>query len=338
MRILAAHDNLGCGYVRIVQPLRELAKHGHEVTFTATLDTETIKLLRDGSKFDIIVGQRFAGYEGMRAWRRARTPLNRLVYEVDDDLFNIDKTNWSAYTQFGAWDVQEAIKGYTETCDLMTVTTNTLAQLQRDQLGVQNVAVLPNCIPEYVLELPRTTEGRRPRVGWAGAASHGADVNEAVPSVKQFLKRHDEWDLYLQGTDYRPTFNYKDWDRMLVADWQQINTNERVFYERIDFEIGIVPVRDTTFGRSKSPLKALEYNARGIPVIASNVKPYQEYIVHGENGFIVKERHEWGKYLNLLAANPDLRREMGEKGKVHAAAFTHQNNWQRWEKAYEELF
>lgn len=337
MRILASHDGLGCGYVRLVQPLRELALHGHEVVFTQTTDENATSLLSDPS-FDVVVGQRFAGYEGMRMWRRARSPRNRLVYETDDDLFNVDKSNWSAYQLFQQEDIREAITGYSQTADLVTVTTETLAQLQRDELGVRNVAVLPNCVPEYTLDLPRTTESRRPRIGWCGGASHGLDIHEAAPAVRRFLHRNPEWDLFLGGTDYRPSFNVRNWSQVIHEPWKQINDHEREYYEAIDFEIGIAPVRDTVFGRSKSALKPLEYNARGIPVIASDVKPYQEYVVHGENGFLVKQPHEWAKYISLLAGNPDLRQEMGEKAKVHASAWTHQNNWQRWEKAYEGLF
>lgn len=337
MRILAAHDGLGCGHVRLIQPLRELAKHGHEVTFTVTTEPDAIKYLRDGSQFDVIVGQRFAGYEGMAMWRRARKPLNRLVYETDDDLFNVDPSNWAAYKHFEAEDVREAITGYSQIADLVTVTTETLAELQRDYLGVKNVAVLPNCVPEYVLDLPRDTHSR-PRIGWIGGGSHGYDIHQAVPAVRKFLARNQEWDLYLGGTDYRPSFNARNWDQMLFSKWKQINDQEREYYESIDFEIGIVPVCDTKFSRSKSAIKALEYNARGIPVIASSIKPYQEYIVHGENGFLVKEQHEWGRYISLLAKNPDLRREMGEKGKVRASMFTHEINWRKWETAYEGMF
>jgi len=331
------HDNLGCGYVRLIQPLRELAKHGHEVKLVAHRDPEAVESLRDGAQYDVIVGQRFAGYEGMATWRRARTPKNRLVYEVDDDMFHIDRANWAAYDQFGQPDIQDAIKTYAAMCDLMTVTTEPLAQVNREMTGAKNIAVLPNCIPEYLLELPRT-EHKRPRIGWCGGASHGVDVHEAVPQVRRFLHKNPGWDLYLAGTDYRPSFFTRNWDQMVHQDWRQINKDEHAYYEMLDFDIGIAPVRDTKFANSKSALKPLEYNARGIPVVASDITPYREYIVHGENGFLVKYPHEWGKYLHLLAANPDLRREMGEKGRVHASAWTHEGNWQRWEKAYEGMF
>jgi glycosyltransferase involved in cell wall biosynthesis len=321
----------------MIQPLRELAKHGHEVTFCTTSDTDVLDYMREGSKFDVIVGQRFAAYNGMTTWRRARGPRNRLVYETDDNMFNIDKINWAAHEQFTTPEIQDGIRTYSLMADLVTVTTETLAQVQRD-LGVNGVAVLPNCIPEYVLDLPKVISGRRPRIGWLGGASHGLDVHEAVPGVRRFLHKNPGWDLYLGGTDYRPSFNASNWDQMIHAEWRQINDDEHAYYELLDFEIGIAPVRDTVFSASKSALKALEYNARGIPVIASNVQPYREYIVHGENGFIAKAPHDWLKYLRLLAENPDLRAEMGAKGKIAAAKLTHESNWKLWEKAYEGMF
>lgn len=322
----------------MVQPLRELAKHGHEVTFSNTSDTETIEHIRNASDYDVLACQRLAGYNGMSMWRRARKPHNRLVYETDDDLFNVEKVNWAAYQRYSEPTVRESIEGYSQTADLVTVTTETLAQLHRGH-ECKNVAVLPNCVPEYVLDLPKETN-RRPRLGWIGGASHGLDIHEAAQPVRRFLAKNDNWDLLVGGTDYRPSFNARNWDQMIYSGWKQINDDERAYYESIDFDIGIVPLKDTTFSRSKSALKTLEYNARGIPVIASDVQPYREYIVHGENGFLVKNQspHDWMKYIRLLADNPDLRKEMGEKGKVHASAFTVEANWHKWEKAYERLF
>lgn len=325
----------------MIQPLRELAKHGHEVTFSNYNEpgnTGVIKYLRTAPEnFDVIVGQRFAGYDGMAVWRRSRTPRTRLVYEVDDDMYHIDYVNFAAHEKFGTPEVQDGIKTYSQMSDLVTVTTETLAQVQRD-FGVKNVAVLPNCVPAYVLDMPETASGRRPRVGWIGGASHGLDIHEAVPGVRRFLTKNPGWDLYLGGTDYRPSFKFSDWDRMLHVPWRRISDDERGYYELIDFEIGIAPVKDTVFGRSKSALKALEYNARGIPVIASDVQPYREYILHGENGFLVKQPHEWAKYLGMLANDPALRKEMGERGKWRAQYYTHEANWQKWEAAYEGLF
>lgn len=337
MKILCSYDGLGCGHVRLIQPLREMVKHGHEVKFVVSTTPESIIAMRDAKDYDLVVGQRFAGYDGLQLWRRSRTPRNRLVYETDDNLFRIDKANWAAYTQFGPPKVQEAIRGYCEMADLVTVTCEPLAEVHREE-GAKKVAVLPNSIPEYVIDMPRHNNGRRPRIGWVGGGSHGIDVHEAVPAVRRFLNRNDDWDLYIGGTDYRPSFDPQNWDQMIFSEWKQINTHELAYYKSIDFEIGIIPVRDTEFGRSKSAIKALEYNARGIPVVASAVEPYRNYIVHGENGFLVKDQHEWMKYIRLLAGDAALRHDMGLKGKEHARACTVEQNWVLWERAYEDLF
>lgn len=338
MRILAIHDGLAPGHVRLIKPLRELVKHGHDVRFVVSGSEEAVDLLRDNAAdYDVIVAERLAGYDGMRLWRRARHPHNRLVYETDDDLFSIDKANWAAYEAYSKPVPKEAIEGYCALSDIVTVSCRTLGDLHIEH-GARKVAILTNCIPGYVLGLPHKEFSRRPRIGWIGGGSHMADIQECVPAVRRFLNKNADWDLYLGGTDYRPTFNPRDWSQMSFTDWKPIHKDERAYYKTIDFDIGIAPVRDTAFGRSKSYLKALEFNARGIPVVASDVQPYREYIQHGVNGFLAKNEKEWSTYLRLLAGDPGLRESMGRNGKQIASQHTYERNWKLWERVYEELF
>jgi glycosyltransferase involved in cell wall biosynthesis len=111
-----------------------------------------------------------------------------------------------------------------------------------------------------------------------------------------------------------------------------------MFYRTIDFDIGICPLLDTQFSRSKSHIKALEYMARGMPVVASDVEPYRRFIKHGENGFLVKYDHEWLRYLSELAGSTDLRLKMGAAAKAYAAEFTIEKNYMKWVDAYKMLY
>src|ERR1700743_551241 len=335
MRILCMQDGSGCGHDRLVQPLRELATHRHEVTLKNTNEDSTVTHMKQAADYDLVIGQRFAGFDGMRLWRRARTPSNRLVYENDDDLFTIDRSNWAAYQEYTKPLIRDAIQGFCEVSDLVTVTCEPLAEIHRE-LGARNVAVLKNYIPEYVLDLPR--KRKEPTIGWVGGSSHGVDMKECDTAVRRFLNKNPDWHLYLGGTDYRPTINPKNWDQMSYGDWNQINDDERGYYESIDFDIGLAPVRDTPFAKSKAAIKALEYAARGIPVVASDVLPYREFVTHGYNGFIATDEHEWMRYIRLLATDLDLREQMSKNAKFEAAKWTVENNWQRWEQAYEGLF
>jgi glycosyltransferase involved in cell wall biosynthesis len=109
------------------------------------------------------------------------------------------------------------------------------------------------------------------------------------------------------------------------------------YYSGIDFDIGIAPLLDTPFTRSKSPIKAIEYNALGIPVVASNVGPYRDYVVDGVNGFLCDTEAEWVDRLNLLVSDADLRASMSEQARQVAGLHTIDQTAPLWEAAFRSL-
>jgi len=232
-------------------PLGELGKHdGYDVTFADAGDqaTGTPRVtLRDLQGYDVITAQRWNRHEGLEVWRRARGPFSRLVFELDDDVFSITPENWQAYQLYGRPDIRDAVSHAVETADLVTVSTEPLAQVMREYNG--NVTVLGNCVPGWVLDLPRPQRDR-PRIGWGGGASHGVDIGIIAGPARRFLKRFPGWDIQLNGTDYRPTIKAPR-DRMFYAPWAQVNTDPEGFYGAIDFDIGLCPLWPTTFSRSK---------------------------------------------------------------------------------------
>jgi glycosyltransferase involved in cell wall biosynthesis len=332
MRIFASHDGTGCGYYRVVLPMEQFQKNGHEVTVVDQKDATTKSYLQ--GEWDLIVGQRFASFEGLATWRRARKPKNRLVYENDDDVFSIGMDNFQAYHTYRGAVTRDAVQSYAQIADLVTVTNSQLAEVFSEHAG--RTAVLPNFIPEFVLELPRT-DRKRPVVGWVGGASHGLDMHVICEPLRRFARRNSGWDLYLGGTDYRPTLKIPG-DRVEFRRWVAAIDDREGFYQSLDFDIGICPLLDNSFNHSKSFIKALEYNARGIPVVASSVGPYKEYVTHGYNGFLVKGDHEWVKYLELLANDDELRAKMGQNARDRAAEHTIEENWTMWEAAYKQLW
>jgi len=350
VRIFAGHDGgSGCCWYRIELPLRQLEKHGHEVTFRSASDDKgnrTPVTLRDMQGFDIIIGQRFNTHRGLETWRRARTPQSRLVYETDDDVFSISPINFQAYSLYQRGDVQDAVTHMAEVSDLVTVTTDQLARVIHEHTGNENIAVLPNCIPAWLLdtvppsqvtgsaETPRVRS--RPSIGWQGGASHGIDVSLITSSVRRFLKRFSGWDFHLGGTDYRPTF--KVGNRAKFRPWVPVYEDPEGYYATLDFDINLAPLAVTEFDLSKSNIKVLEAAARGIPSIATDCPVYSGFIRHGENGFLVRYEHEWLKYLSILASDENLRLKLGEAARDDARSWTIEKNWTRWRDAYQNLF
>lgn len=333
MRIAAVHDGEGCGWYRLRVPLEEMGRHGHEVTLASVKDPSYRDI--DFKSFDIVAGQRFDNYDGMAGWRRMRTASNRLVYDNDDDVFSVTSDNVLAYQDYSRADIRLAVMGYLTYSDLVTVTNDHLADAFAQHTG-RRPAVLPNFIPEWTLGLGRPMRGGV-RIGYMGGASHRKDIEDAAKAVRRAVLEDKRVSLHLVGTDYRSLFRLPP-NRVFLTDWVNISDEPEKFYRNLDFDIGIAPLKDTKFARSKSYIKALEYNARGIPVIASDVGPYKDYIRHGVNGFLVKQPHEWSKYLHLLVNDCDLRADMGRDAREVASEYTIENNWRLWEEAYEGLF
>lgn len=333
MKLVAVHDGGGCGWYRLVVPFTELGRHGFDVTIASNQD-ERYKDF-DFSAYDIVAGQRFDNFDGMAGWRRLRTSSNRLVYDNDDDVFSITPDNREAYEAYTRLELRAAVQGFLTYSDLVTVTNETLAGVF-EEYAYQRPAVLPNFIPEWVLGLGRTMHGGI-RIGYMGGASHSRDIEQATNAVRRAVLEDKRASLHLVGSDYRSFFRLPP-NRMSLTNWVNVNDHPEAFYRNLDFDIGIAPLKDTRFSRSKSYVKALEYNARGIPVIASDVGPYKSYIRHGENGFLVKQPHEWSKYLHLLVNDSDLRADMSAKSKAVASEYTIENNWRMWAHAYEGLF
>lgn len=335
MKIFAGHDGgSGCMYYRIKLPLEQLAAHGHDVTL-ASADTEKTRGITASTMagHDVVVAQRFNKPGGVHIWRETRTPQSRLVYEVDDDVFNITPENFQAYNLWQRPDVIDAATHAMEVADVVTCTTQPLA-LKLSEFN-SNVVVLPNHIPGWVCDIERHRRDR-PAVGWAGGASHGVDVGQIVSPVQRFLKRFPGWDFRLAGTDYRPTF--KAGKRAVFSKWVHVTDDERGYFSSPDWDIGLAPVAPTTFNASKSYLKALEYGALGIPVIASDWYPYSDFVRHGETGFLVKHDHEWLKYMSELATDEGLREKMGAAAREQARQYTIEEGWKLWETTYQNLF
>ena len=347
MKIYASHDGgSGCAWYRMLLPLRAVNDYadGVDVVFRSggpklMQEQHEPLMLADAAEADVLVSQRSNSFEGLGIWRRWSTPTCRTVYENDDDIWNITPENASAYESYKlGGDTREAVLRYCTTANMVTTTTPYLGDHHRELTGGRvPVVVLPNYVPEFALGLKHDDRQGRLRIGWAGGGSHARDVTMATGAVRRLMRRFPQWDLFVSGVDYREKFRCPA-DRSFHVPWIHVCDYPDVYYRAIDFDIGICPLLDTQFARGKSWIKALEYMARGIPVVASDVEPYRRFIAHGVDGFLVKREHEWLSALSTLAGDEDLRARMGAAALEKARANTIEGHWREWADAYRMLF
>jgi glycosyltransferase involved in cell wall biosynthesis len=230
--------------------------------------------------------------------------------------------------------VLDAVENSIITSDLVTVTTEPLAEAVRAHTSHTNVKVIGNYLPASVLTMERKRR-EHVTIGYAGGASHAMDMAMIATTVRKVLDRDPSLRLHVVGVDYRPTLGH---NHAYHTPWVDNPADYCQHMDQyLDFDIGLAPLASTRFNESKSHLKALEYAAMGIPVIASDFGPYPGFVVDGVTGFLVRSKSEWRDRIRELAADADLREKMGAAGRELAAQHTIEGNWHRWAAAYQEV-
>lgn len=258
-------DIEGCGHYRVIQPLRALREAGmvEGVLFNGYL--EISELARQDP--DVVILQRQVGEPRLEAMRRMKA-LSRAfkVYELDDYLPNLPLKN--AHREHMPKDILKTVRRGLGMVDRFVVSTPALAEafagLHSDIRVAENR--LPahwwNVLPERSLE-----RGRRPRIGWAGGASHTGDLELIADVVRELA---DEVDWVFMGMypfalrqhihHFQPGVPIDHYPATLAA---------------LDLDLALAPVEQNLFNECKSNLRLLEYGACGYPVIASDVRCYQ---------------------------------------------------------------
>ena len=92
----------------------------------------------------------------------------------------------------------------------------------------------------------------------------------------------------------------------------------RVVLVKVDgtIDLGLAPLDDGPVARCKCGLKALQYMATGVPVVASPVGALREIVVPGETGLHATSTDEWERSIASLLEDPAFRRRLGRAGRA----------------------
>jgi glycosyltransferase involved in cell wall biosynthesis len=314
-------DAAGCGYYRIAQPLSNLPRDRFAPEASNQIEHDFWQ------RFDVVIGQRVAKDGASQTWQRVcADPDVKAIYELDDDFWALHESN-PAHSFFNEPGVQARMEANVAAAQVVTVSTEPLAERVRQ--WNPNVVVIPNFIDARVLSLPRPEQAEETvTVGWAGSPTHGMDWAVAQREITRVICGETSARMGFIGASF-PAGLPRDKTRWVP--WQE---DMHTYYNHLawTFDVGIAPLAHHPFNRSKSHIKALEYAAAGIPIVASDEEPYRGFVKHGETGFLVKQDHEWGVYLRKLIKDRDLRVTMGEAARKHAAKWTIQGNIGAWAK------
>lgn len=330
----------GTGYYRMWQPFHAMQRAGMSgVVIPPPGRHLFIPTAREVGEFQVVVQQRPGGQAVVDAWEwwSAKTDT-ALVFETDDLIIDAD-------TSLPHWqddEIRRTVIRCLDLAHLITVSTEPLADALavhcRD--GYDRIRVIPNRIHADLLNLtaqrdhPFTATGPgrdQVTIGWAGGATHVRDVAMIQDPLRQVL-RDQTLGMHWMGDDLSSLVDIGP--RSRFTPWQPDVWD---YLRAVDFDIGVIPLTRSPFNDCRSPIRAMEWGGLGIPVVASDVPAYRQYVEHGVTGFLAGTPADWREYLGQLVNDPDLRAEMGKAARAKASEWTIQDHWADRADAYKAL-
>jgi len=294
LKVYQLATNPVCAPYRMIYPGNALNRLGDvEVKLLAILGQgEFDEVVREA---DLFIIQRMAMVENLG---RIIDALNRkgiiVVYEIDDDLLNLDPA--SRFASLVPKDFARPIESCIRACQCVQCSTRLLAA----SLATVHpeVAVLENQLDHVPPFQDKATRDGTIVVGYAAGEHHGHDwaevrsaYNRTIAELKSAGVQVETWivgdrDIFASVDSPRKRF----FPTMPRSDYLQ-------FLAQID--VSIIPLRDSVFNRAKSDIKYLESASMGTPVVASHTA-YGGTIKNEESGLLFRDAEEFAGQLKRL--------------------------------------
>lgn len=246
----------------------------------------------------------------LKEWRQAG---GKMVWEVDDDLFDA-----SALRQRHVRGDVAALVGTTtwlaKNADLVTVSTAPLA----DKIAGFNrdVAVVPNYLDDALWRLEAQRDRSGPygtdpsgaiRIGYIGTPSHTDDV-QIVEKVMVDIAAEYRGKVKIEVVGVFQNNPATFGQRVALPKKADYPNFVSWLHQRVHWDIGIIPLQDDEFNKSKSNLKLLEYGALDLAVVCSDVPSYRTVAADESNCLLVNNDYaSWYGAIKRLIDDAELR-------------------------------
>lgn len=295
-------DKSGCGNIRIINPMNYLNSTGIHNTITSSRiihrDDDILKCVKT------LWFQRPYSIDHAKEFISNREKYNKLkvktVIDHDDMLFGknekqggTDKTGVPSYNLAWQTITEKQVESHIEVMNLVdriTVSTPYLGTMLKSSGVTTETFVLPNVVPMYLWGKEKRVDLvnpiKKPKVLYTGAPLHYDNYNKQKGDFEgawyEWLMKsikEDKIELFIFGVEV-PWFlksvahkihllkfcNYLDYPNVVRS---------------VKANLGIAPLVENDFNKSKSDIKFLEYASCGIPFLGTRFEdgnsPYEDY-------------------------------------------------------------
>ena len=288
---------------------------------------------------DIIIAGRQDIPQYYAKWGAVREKFNvPVLMDTDDNVHNVRPTNPGYQGYYPGSDPQMWNQyAMSRIFDAMTVTTQDLVDYYKK--FHPKIYILPNSLDIKDWEShPLGPKTDKIKMAFICSAAHSDGFSIIDKPVFDILEKYPNVEFYYPEMYWRflETRPEKIKDQLKGIPWIPLKEWSKKMKEN-SFDIGLAPLKDNLFNRSKSNLRFLEFSMAGMATVASPVKPYL-CIQDGKTGFLAKEQKEWYNAMDKLISDEILRKRIA----INAYDYVKKNfdiskNAKLWYNAYNEI-
>jgi glycosyltransferase involved in cell wall biosynthesis len=242
---------------------------------------------------------------GVAHVRLLRLAAKRLAFDVDDAVFERGSYHCKGpHSRKLGRRFQAAVAA----ADAVIAGNAYLGRRAAENADPARVHVIPTCVdPRHYVPAVHDRTAIAVRLVWIGSSYTLQTMQRAEPWLTAVARR-------LPGLELRLICD-RGWEvpglRVVPRPWSAATEAA----ELAACDIGVSWLPDDGFTRGKCGLKLLQYMAAALPVVTNPVGVHPQIVLPGQTGLLASTPDEWADAVARLAADPALRRRMGQAGR-----------------------
>jgi glycosyltransferase involved in cell wall biosynthesis len=286
---------------RVAYPLMLLEQMGHEVRWPDGSGMLSLEALRT---CDVVLVYRRADAPMQKAIAQLQGDGVAVVWDNDDDFLNMRQRRGNARASgMSTRQIFTEMVRTARLADAVILTGEPLADVFRGAGVTDDVHVIENYLWLEPRPARRAHEGVV--VGWIAGVEHWTDAVgvQLSATLRKLMDKHPQLRVETVGVELKLTQRYTRTPRL---GFDQLPA------AMAGYDIGLAPILDTAFNRSRSNIKVKEYAAAGIPWLASPHGPYAG--LGEEHGGRLVPDDGWFEALDDLITDAAARARLASAG------------------------
>ena len=284
---------------RLVQYLDFLSKRGINIEFInrRSINASTIK---KAEKADLVFNQKCLFKTSIA--KKLIANSQRTIFDFDDAIYTRPGNSHSLITKLR---IKRRLHLWLKSSDVVTTPNQFLARYARQYSD--SVKIVPMTLDMETWKPFNKKISEKITIGWAGAPVNIPLIEKLDSVLTPLLKKFSFIKLAI-FSGLKPKLNCS-------FEYYPFHPgDEPEFIKNLD--IGLLPLTDEEYSMGKSPIKAIQYLACGIPIVGNVIGATAE-ILNNKNSIAVTTEPEWYKALEMLINNRDLMLSLGRSGRKH---------------------